>query len=270
MDFRIMKATFKRNFMIQLRAYPMEFFIGNLLTALYTVLGAYFMYHLLFQGKMDDSFQGITGTADYMTYVILGSGIYLFVVRTHLNVSRSLITEMRTGTLESLMVAPFDRVGYFVGNMLQQTMTTSVELAISILFSIPFGINLSGVNISALLLAVVFSLAAYFGMSLILAAVMLYTRDTYISQNTLFLTIFVLCGITFPVEYLPRWAQFIAHFIPVTHSLKLIRGSTMMNMGILEQMDSLISLGLLAVTYSLIGFTWMKRVEKIALENTLA
>ncbi|MBS4539374.1 ABC transporter permease [Clostridium sp. D2Q-11] len=267
---RILYATFKRNFIIQRRAYPLEFFIGKILSAFYTVLTAYFMYNLLFKGQLNDSFSEFTGTSDYMSYVILGGGIYLFVVGTFLNVSRSLITEMRTGTIDSLMIAPFDRVGYFFGNMLQQTFTTSMEFLLAIIISIPFGINLTGINIPATILAFLISLVAYFGMSLILAAGMLYFRDTYISQNTVFLAILLLCGITYPIEYLPQWVQYISHIIPVTTSLNMIRNSVILGMGIPEQLNNFGYLMILAILYSVIGFKLLKRIEKIALENNLA
>lgn len=69
-------------------------------------------------GKLAKSFVSYAGTGDYMSYVIVGSLIYLFVVRTCLNVSRTLVTELREGTLESLIMAPFCRVEYFLGTML--------------------------------------------------------------------------------------------------------------------------------------------------------
>ena len=270
MSFRVLMATFKRNFIIQTRAYPTEFFIGNLLTATYTVLSAYFMYNLLFKGSMNSSFTEFAGTSDYMTYVILGGSMYLFIVRTFLNVSRSLITEARTGTLESLMLAPFDRFGYFIGNMLQQTITTSMEFSIAILIGIPFGLNISNINVSATLLAASISLVAFLGMSILLASVMLYFRDTYLSQNTLFLFVFLVCGITFPVEYLPTWVQTISRYIPVTTSLRLIRNSSMLGLGIQEQLTDFMSLSILAVIYLILGFIFIKRVEKTSLEKTYA
>lgn len=268
MSFRILSATFKRNFIIQVRAYPIEFFVGNLLGGLYTILSAYFMYNLLFKGSINTSFVGFTGTSDYMSYVILGASMYLFIVRTLLNVSRSLITEARTGTLESLMLAPFDRFGYFIGSMLQQTITTSIEFFISIFIGIPFGLNISSINIASTLLAAFISLVAFFGMSILLASIMLYFRDTYISQNTLFLSIFLICGITFPIEYLPTWVQYISKYVPVTTSLKLIRNSSILGLGIGPQLDDFIRLTILAVIYLMAGFIFIKKLEKTSLEKT--
>ncbi|MHB1393237.1 MAG: ABC transporter permease [Clostridia bacterium] len=264
---RTLYATFRRNFIIQLRAYPKDFFIGNVLSAIYTAVSAFFMYHLLFNGQMKDSFVGYAGTRDYISYVIIGNCMYLFMVRTLLNVSRSLITELREGTLESLMLAPFQRVQYFLGNMLQQTVTTSGEVAVMLLVCLPFGVRFSGFNGLAALIGMVLALVSYFSLSLILAALMLYTRDTYISQNTLFAILFLICGVTFPVQYLPVPLQWIAQGIPVTLALDIIRNSTLGGMTAAAQIGSYIRIAVMSAIYCAVGFSLIKRVEATVLEK---
>jgi ABC-2 type transport system permease protein len=270
MNLKILNATFKRNFIMQMRAYPKDFFIGNTLTGTYTVLSAYFMYQLLFKGNLDASFRAYSGTGDYMSYVIVGTALYLFAVRTCLNVSRSLITELREGTLDSLMIAPFNRVQYFCGNMLQQTITTSLEIMVMVIISLFFGANFSQVNFFSFILGFMVSMFAFFSLSLVLAAVMLYFRDTYISQNTLFALMFLVCGVTFPIQYLPMPLQYLGKLIPVTTSFKIMRGSTIGGLGIAEQASAFLYLILLSAVYCILGFTMLKRVEKIALEKIFA
>lgn len=267
MYFRTLYATFIRNFIIQLRAYPKDFFIGNVLTAIYTAVSAFFMYHLLFGGQLKDSFAGYAGTQDYISYVIIGNCMYLFMVRTLLNVSRSLITELREGTLESLMLAPFQRVQYFLGNMLQQTVTTLGEVAVMLLVCLPFGVRFSGFNGIGTLIGMLLSLTSYFSLSLILAAIMLYTRDTYISQNTLFAVLFLICGVTFPVQYLPEPVQWLSQSIPVTVSLDIMRNSTLGGMTAAEQVNNYLRIISMSFLYCVVGFSTIKKVEAVALEK---
>ncbi|WP_459481529.1 ABC transporter permease [Clostridium saccharoperbutylacetonicum] len=264
---KVLMATFKRNFIVMLRAYPMSFFVGNLLTGFYTVVGALFMYKMLFNGTVGEEFLGYTGTGDYMSYVILGSLTYIYVVRTCLNVSRSLITELREGTLESLMLAPFKRGEYFIGNMLQQTVATTFEVSVSLIIAIPFGLNLSSINVPALIIAALLGLYGFFGLSMVLASIMLYTRDTYISQNTLFVGMLLLCGITFPTEYLPTVLRWIGELIPVTEISNLVRGSVLLGKGIFEQTNTIIYVFLLSTVYMILGFLSLKKIEFIALEK---
>jgi ABC-2 type transport system permease protein len=267
MNIKTLNATFSRNFTIQLRAYPKDFFIGNLLTGIYTALSAFFMYNLLFKGSMKASFAHYAGTSDYISFVIVGTAVYLYVVRTCLNVSRSLITELRTGTLESIMIAPFNRVQYFVGNMLQQVVTTSGEIIIAIIVSIPFGLRFPNFNPISFIVVFIISLFSFFSLSMVLACIMLYFKDTYISQNTLFYVLFLLCGITFPVQYLPGVIRGISNLIPITGAVNLIRGSALLGLGVNAQLGTIIYSFILSVIYCFIGFKLIKRIEYIALEK---
>jgi ABC-2 type transport system permease protein len=267
MNLKVLWGTLKKNLLTRYRAYPISFFIGNTLTGFYTVLGAWMMYKLLFESNLDARFVHLAGTNDYMSYIMVGSLTYIFMVRTCLNVSRSLITELREGTLEALMLAPFKRTEYFLGNMIVQTVTTSMEIMISLIIAIPFGIKFNGCNLSAFLVATAVSLYAFFGVSMVLGCIMLYTRDTYISQNTLFAFLFLVCGITFPTQYLPLGLRIMAEFIPVTKSVVLIRNAMLLSMRIEEQISMIISVFILSTVYVLAGFMLMKKCERIALEK---
>jgi len=267
MNLKVLRGTLKKNLLTNFRAYPKDFFIGNVLTGFYTSLGAWMMYKLLFEKRLASDFYSYTGTKDYMSYVIVGSLIYLFVVRTCLNVSRSLITELREGTLESLMLAPFRRVEYFIGNMVVQTVTTTMEVLISLIIAIPFGLNFTQFSLSGFLGSALLALYAFFGVSMVLGCIMLYTRDTYLSQNTLFAFLFLVCGITFPAQYLPGWLRIIADFMPITKSVTLIRNSMLLGMGIKEQMSIMINVFLISTGYILAGFYLMKKCEEAALEK---
>lgn len=267
MNFKVMKGTIKKELLTKYRAYPIDFFIGNVLTGFYTILGAYMMYKLLFEKNMAASFTTYTGTSDYISYVLVGSLSYLFVVRTCLNVSRSLITELREGTLESLMLAPFHRVEYFTGNMLVQTVTTTAEVLISLLIAIPFGIRFNDFNAAGFLVAVLVALYSFFGVSMVLGCIMLYTRDTYISQNTLFAFIFLVGGVTFPSQYLPLWLRGVADLIPITRVITIIRNSVLFGYGAGDQLKLIGSVMLLSTIYLGAGFFLMKRCEQTALEK---
>jgi ABC-2 type transport system permease protein len=154
--------------------------------------------------------------------------------------------------------------------MLQQTITTSLEIMVMVMISLFFGADFSQVNVLSFILGFIASMFAYFSLSLVLASIMLYFRDTYISQNTLFALMFLACGVTFPIEYLPMPLQYLGRLIPVTTSFELMRGSTIGGMGILKQSSTFIYLIVLSAAYCILGFTLLKRVEKTALEKIFA
>lgn len=267
MELKVLFATIQKEFRVRLHAYPVSFMVGCILTSFYTTFGAWLMYHYFFRKNLSGNFSKITGTSDYMSYAIVGSLMYLFVVRTCLNVSRTLITELREGTLESLMLAPFKRISYFVGNMALQTLMTLVETAIATLIGIFFGLRVHDFSPWKFVIAIVLSLYGFFGLSLMLGVVMLYARDTYISQNTLFTAMFLVCGISYPIEYLPLPLQFIGKMIPVTDAIKLVRASILGGISTSDFLRICIFEFALGTMYIAAGFPLMKQVERIALEK---
>lgn len=165
------------------------------------------------------------------------------------------------------MIAPFKRGEYFIGNMIQQTVATTFEVSVSLIIAIPFGLDLSKINLMSILVISILGLYGFFGLSMVLASIMLYTRDTYISQNTLFVGMLLLCGITFPTEYLPTFLKWIGELIPVTEISNLVRGSVLLGKGIFEQTNTMIYVFILSTIYILIGFLSLRKIEFIALEK---
>ncbi len=267
MVLKVFKATIKKEFQVRLHAYPVSFMVGCILTSFYTTFGAWLMYHNFFRRQLAGDFADLAGTSDYMSYAIVGSLMYLFVVRTCLNVSRTLITELREGTLESLMLAPFKRTAYFLGNMTLQTLMTLGETAIATIIGLFFGLRIHDFSLWKFVIATILSLYGFFGLSLMLGCLMLYARDTYISQNTLFTAMFLVCGITFPKEYLPQGLQLLGSIIPVTDAITLMRGAILG--GITTNDFMLIALRefIIGSIYIFAGLPLMKQVERIALEK---
>lgn len=151
---------------------------------------------------------------------------------------------------------------FFGGNMLQQIVTTSGEIFVMIILSISFGLRFPGFNGAAFIVCFILSLFSFFVVSMPLACIMLYTRDTYISQNTLFALIFLLCGITFPYQYLPDSIQLMSRLIPVTYAAELIRGSTLLGLSLSEQMTSIIQLIILSSVYCFTVFYFASKCLK--------
>src|SRR6266852_527840 len=111
-----------------------------------------------------------------------------------LGISRSMITERREGTLESLLLAPAKRGEYFAGVTVQWALNSLAETAVMLVVTWPLGLNLAHVNLATFALALPVALIGLFGLSTVLGAIMLATGDTYLSQNTLFATMTLVCG----------------------------------------------------------------------------
>ncbi len=257
-------ATFIRNWTVTLRAYPWSFFISGLMGGVFTVALAYFTYHLLASGQLGQEFASYAGTPDYMSYIILGTAVLTFSVNIMLGISRSMITERREGTLESLLLAPAKRGPYFSGVTMQWALNSLVETAVMLLVTWPLGLNLSRINVATLLIAAPMALIALFGMSTVLGAIMLATGDTYISQNTLFTTMTLVCGFVFPPNYLPLPLHWLGAALPVSGALRLLRAALLNGTAPGAVIQDIAVYTLLGLAYSLVGLALMRWAERRA------
>src|SRR5205085_11894948 len=111
------------------------------------------------------------------------------------------------------------------------------------------------------------ALIGLFGMSVVLGAVMLATGDTYLSQNTLFIAMLLLCGFTFPPNYLPLPLQWLGAALPVTGALRLLRSALLYNTPPTSIVGDAITYTLLGLAYAVPGLSLMRQAERRALEG---
>lgn len=263
----IIMATCKKNHRIIRRAYPWTFMLERILIGFYTVLFSYLIYIYLFGGKISSEFAVYTGTADYLTYMVIGIGGYTIAVATLMNVGRSLMTELREGTLEMLFLSPASRRGYLIGVFTEQFFRSFLEFACILFIGWLLGASFSTFKLFDFFLAFLLAVFSFFSLAVFLAALMLYLRDTYITQNTLFIIMSFISGMSFPIEYLPQWIQYLSHLFPLTTSLKLLRDLAFSGETIGTYSELIIELILLSVLYCLLGFNLIRKAEIYVLEH---
>ena len=153
---------------------------------------------------------GLVGTILTMTMLIF----------TALSVTR----EIERGTMESLLAMPITPVEIMLGKIIPYIIVGFVQAALIIGIGIGlFGVPLLG---SLQLLALLSTLFITTNLSVG------YTFST-IAQNQLqamqmsmmfFLPNILLSGFMFPFAGMPKWAQWIGEFLPLTHYLRIVRG----------------------------------------------
>jgi ABC-2 type transport system permease protein len=164
---------------------------------------------------------GLVGTILTMTMLIF----------TALSVTR----EVERGTMEALLAMPIRPVEIMLGKIIPYVMVGFIQASIII----GLGVGLFGVPVvgNLLLLAVLSTLFITTNLSIG------YSFST-VAQNQLqamqmsmmyFLPNILLSGFMFPFAGMPRWAQWVGEFLPLTHYLRIVRsimlkGSTFANL----------------------------------------
>lgn len=260
-------AVFKKNRIINNRAYPLSFMIQRVVGGIFAIFFPMFIYYFVFEGHISSEFEHFAQTRDYVTYIILGDSVYILCFATLMNVGRCMIQEIREGTLENLLLSPASRIGYFIGVYVEQFMRSLIEFFVVFLFGTIFGARISFTKIFSLILILFIISVSCFSMAILMSMIMILTRDTYLTQNTIVTLIGFISGIFFPVELLPRWVQFFSNGIPITVGLKYFRAVILSNSLFVENLRLLAFIILESVVYFLISIFVFKRIEKKLIEE---
>lgn len=264
---RVVWSTYKKIRIGILRAVPWSFMVSRVTTGVVQIVFPYFIYIYFMKGNLNSQFSQYTDGADYMTYIVLGSALNVLAVSTLMNIGRALITELREGTLEMLLLAPASRNLYFLGCLLEQTTRAMLEFGTVLLVGAFLGADLRYLLTLRALAAILLAVFGFFCMGIFLSGIMLYTRDTYITQNTLFITMSLICGITYPNQYLPEWVQLFAQMFPLTPAVTLFRNIMIGRQYMGDNFQLILQVLLLSGMYLLAGLWWNKRLERRLIES---
>jgi ABC-2 type transport system permease protein len=178
---------------------------------------------------------------------LLGTILSLtLVMMTSLGMAR----ERERGTMESLLATPARPLEVMVGKLAPYVLVGLVQAAFilllaRLLFSVPMAGGWGALGVG-LLLFIVGSLALGFLIST-LARTQLQAMQMsffYILPSIL------LSGFMFPFRGMPEWAQALGTAIPVTHFLRVVRGSLLKGVGLADAGPSLFALTLFVAVVS--------------------
>ena len=161
-----------------------------------------------------------------------------------------------------LLLSPAPRSEYFLGCLLEQTTRAFLEFGTVLIVGGLFGAKLSYFLSARALITILLAILSFFCMGILLSSVMLYTRDTYLTQNTLFVTMSLVCGITYPIQYLPDWVQNVAQIFPLTPAVTLFRNVVIGHENLISNHLLIIQILVLSGIYLVLGMIWYQSMER--------
>jgi ABC-2 type transport system permease protein len=158
--------------------------------------------------------------------------------------ARGMPREAERGTMETLLSTPLRPIEVMIGKLTPYVMVGIIQATLIItLARLLFGVPMAGgwpALILGLFLFIVGSLSLGFLVST-LARTQLQAMQMAVFY---LLPSILLTGFLFPFRGMPQWAQWLGTIIPVTHMLRVVRGSMLKGVGITEALPSLGALAL--------------------------
>lgn len=168
-------------------------------------------------------FAAYTGTADYMSFILIGAVLANYISAVFWGMGYALKTEMDSGVLESNWLAPIPRALLLVGQTLASlTITTLNSAGMLFLAWLVFGFRVSG-SLLAAALTLAPMLVALYGFGFAFAALVLLLRDANTLVDVSNFVVSTLSGSQFPVQVLPRLLLPLALALPLTYGFDAVR-----------------------------------------------
>ena len=162
------------------------------------------------------------------------------VMMTALGMTR----EAERGTMETLLSTPLRPIEVMIGKLTPYVRVGIIQATLIIVLArLLFGVPMAGGWIPLILglfLFIIGSLSLGFLVSTV-ARTQLQAMQMAVFY---LLPSILLTGFLFPFRGMPEWAQWIGTIIPVTHMLRVVRGSMLKGVGIAEALPSLGALAL--------------------------
>lgn len=250
--FAIVKKDWKRYWRYPLNA------ISSVFQPVIWLTPVYFMGQAFSMNGQAHGFAQYAGTADFMSFILLGTVLTNFINAVFWGMGFSLKEDMDAGVLESNWLTPVPRLLILVGRSLTNLVVTAVTSSVMLVVaSVLFGFRVTG-NVLQAFIPVLPMLLGLYGFGFAFAALVLVMREanTMVDMSSFLLQIFT--GSNFPVSSLPKWLLPISLSLPLTYGLDAVRAYLLKTPTILPLYWELILLVVFMVAMLWLG-TWAFR-----------
>lgn len=166
--------------------------------------------------------------ANYINYVILGSGLTSLWSSICFSSAGDIERERYAGTLENLFCCPSRFTSIIIGKVLANTFLGLTGMALSLVFArIFFNGSLYINNGLLFFLCFLLMIFSFICIAMVISPIFTLSKNARALMNCLEYPIFILCGFVFPVDFLPNFVKPISYLLSPTWAIKILRDSSM-------------------------------------------
>lgn len=245
------------------------YFSYPIIVAFWAIFPMLWVFPFVFQGKAlvgsmsSPAFQQLTGSGNYMAFVLIGAMVSNFVFSGLWGVGNSLREETYWGTMEYIIASPTSPLVILIGKTLAEALVTTCTVCLqAIVISIlPFGISFTFAKVLPVLLIVGLLMVGFYGFTIAFAGFTLLIKEAHGWIHTLEWVFFLFSPIRYPVQ-VNAVTQFVSTLIPLTWALVAIRGIILLNRNEVSLGRTVIILLAMDAVLLVAGwliFTWLER-----------
>ncbi len=221
----------------------------------------------VFQGKAlvgsmsSGPFAQLTGTENYMAFVLIGAMVSTYIFSGLWGVGNSLREETYWGTLEYIIASPTSLLVVLIGKTLAEFLYATVMVIFqATLATLFFGIDITLGKLFPLMMIVVLLVIGFYGFAIAFAGFTLLIKEVHGWVHTLEWVFFLFSPIRYPVE-VNAITKLVSAFIPLTYALVAIRAIILLNKSAINLWQILIILGIMDLILIAGGYILFTRLE---------
>lgn len=212
------------------------YFAYPVIVVFWAVFPMLWVVPFVFQGRAlvgsasSAAFEQLTGSGNYLAFVLIGAMVSNFVFSGIWGVGNSLREETYWGTMEYIIASPTNLLVVLVGKTLAEALVTTgiVILQATVISVLPFGISFTVAKVLPVLLLVGLLMVGFYGFTIAFAGFTLLIKEVHGWIHTLEWVFFLFSPIRYPVQVNPV-TQLVSRLIPLTWALVAIRGIILLN-----------------------------------------
>ncbi len=195
-------------------------FLLQLSGMLFTVLALYFVAKMV-----DPGTKGLDGIPPF-EWMLVGLAFQFYFSTALYSFSAKIRSEQMLGTLEAMLVSPTPTSVVIFSSAAWDFVYGGLRVALYLGAAVfLFGVRLHANNLLGLGLGIVLTLLSSAGLGILSASFILYFKrgdpvNFLLSGLTTFFG-----SVLFPVEQLPEWIRPVSDYLPITWSLRVVRGA---------------------------------------------
>lgn len=212
-------------------------------------------------------------------YMFIGNAFFQYVAAVMTGVSWAILDDREHyRTLKYIYTAPVNIPFYLLGRGVARFLTATFAVIVIMVFGIVFlkiPFHFLAVNWGLLFAALIVGVLMLAMLGLILAGLtLLLVRQNFFLGDVVAGTMFIFCGVIFPMDLLPPGLNKVGYFLPITYWLELIRRAfigrvsdafpTFINLSNLQLFLILVGL---SIVFGILGFWIFKLCDYRAREK---
>jgi ABC-2 type transport system permease protein len=216
------------------------------------------MLFFLFMGKL-------AGISDPL-FIVLGHILLLPATNGLSGLSMTISGERLFRTLPYLIASPAPRGPLFLGRSFVHIIDGLLSaLAALVLGALFFHIDLTKSNLTLTVLCTLLISITSCGLGLVFGSLSLFSRDAWTIRTMVSILLYIVCGVNFPVEVLPKSLQLISYSMPLTRGIQAARltmaGADWLTIRPLFLGE--IGIGLIYICFGYLLFIWFEKLSLV-------